>query len=384
MTAKYGVLLVGGKRTHQESYGRAFASDPRCSIVGVTDESDVPLYRDSLNRMLAYELGVLYIADLDEALSRNDVDIVSICADVERRGRVVTKCALSGKHLYLDKPLACTMEDAEAIAGAVEQAGVRSQMFSFVTSHWAQAARCAVQGGEVGHVVSVHSDMLQAKGVPGTVEEGFARREREDIQRYTFPDAKAELFDMGVYSVGLVLWLTGMRARSVAGITGNYFFKEHQARDVEDFGALVLTLENGTVATATGGRIGWTSYPLGGLSRIVLMGSEGMYEFSDSQPRLEVYDTSEGFSLPKAHPADPMGFWRSTQQEMGLSPMRRWVPLRSSLSQQEVDVRSFLDCLDRDVEPEMNARSTVHQVEVVLAGYASAARGKPVELPQVA
>jgi predicted dehydrogenase len=213
---------------------------------------------------------------------------------------------------------------------------------------------------------------------------GFVRKEREDIRRYTFPDAKSELFDMGVYSVGLVLWLTGMRARSVVGMTGNYFFKEHQARDVEDFGALMLTLEDGTIVTVTGGRTGWTSYPLAGLSRIVLMGSEGMREFSDSQPRLEVCNTEPGFSLPRPHPGDPMGFWRSTQQEMGLPPKRRWVPLRSGPSQQEVDVRSFLDCLDGGVEPEMNARAAVHQVEVVLAGYASAASGKPVELPSLA
>ena len=379
--SKYGVLLVGGKRTHQENYGRAFASDPRCCVVGVTDEPGLPLYRDSLNRTLASELGVPYLEDLDGALARDDVDIVSMCADVERRGRIGPKCALAGKHLYLDKPLAGSVRDAESIAEAVEKARVRSQMFSFITSHWARAAKLALEKNEVGKLTGLHADMLQAKGVPGTAPEDSVRVESEGPECYTFVDAKRELFDMGVYSVGLVLWLTGMRAKTVYGMTGNYFFAEHQARDVEDFGALMFTLENGVTATATGARIGWASYPLAGLSRVVLTGSEGMRTFSDSMPHLEVYDGEPDFVMPEPHPADPMGFWRSTQQEMDLYPKRRWQPLHSGPSQQEVDVKAFLDCLDEDVEPEMNARAAVHQVEVLMAGYASAARREPVDLP---
>jgi predicted dehydrogenase len=347
----------------------------------VTDEPGLPAYRDALNRTLASELGVPYLEDLDGVLARDDVDIVSMCADVERRGRIGPKCALAGKHLYLDKPLAGSVQDAQAIAEAVEKAGVRSQMFSFITSHWAQAAKQVIEKNQMGKLTGLHADMLQAKGVPGTALEDFARVESGEPERYTFVDAKRELFDMGVYSLGLVLWLKGMRAKTVCGMTGNYFFAEHQARDVEDFGALMLTLEDDTTATATGARIGWASYPLAGLSRIVLTGSEGMRTFSDSTPHLEVYNGEPDFVMPEPHPADPMGFWRSTQQEMRLHPKRRWQLLHSGPSQQEIDVKAFLDCLDRDVEPEMNARAAVHQVEVLMAGYASAARREPVDIP---
>ncbi len=378
--SRYGVLLVGGNRTHQENYGRAFAADPRCRLVGVTDERGLPTYRDALNRMLAAELDVPFFEDLDDALARSDVQIVSIVADVERRGRVATKCALAKKHLYLDKPLAGSVADAQAIADAVARAGVRSQMFSSVTSPWAGAAKRAVAEGRVGRLLGVHADMLIAKGRPGAVPAGFVRQEKGEPGQYTFVEAKRELFDMGIYPVALIHWLTGRRATRVAAVTGNYFFAEHAGKDIEDLGAMVLELEGGLLASASGGRIGWTSHPRGGVARVVLVGSERSLTLSDSEPHLEVYADEPDFQMPRVHPWDPMGMWASTQKEAGVSPKRRWLPLDGS-NALTLDVRAFLDAIERGVEPELNAASCVHHVEVLMAGYRSATSGTPVSLP---
>jgi predicted dehydrogenase len=376
----YGVLLVGGNRTHQENYGRAFAADPRCRLVGVTDERGLPAYRDALNRMLAAELGVPSFEDLDDALARSDVHIVSMVADVERRGRVATKCALAKKHLYLDKPLAGSVADAHAIADAVARAGVRSQMFSSVTSPWAGAAKRAVAEGRVGRLLGVHADMLIAKGRPGAVPAGLVRQEKGEPGQYTFVEAKRELFDMGIYPVALIHWLTGCRATRVSAVTGNYFFAEHAGKDIEDLGAMVMELEGGLLASASGGRIGWTSHPRGGVTRVVLVGSERSLTFSDSEPHLEVYADEPGFQMPRVHPWDPMGMWASTQKEAGVAPKRGWLPLDAS-NALALDVRAFLDAIERGVEPELNAAACVHHVEVLMAGYRSATCGAPVRLP---
>lgn len=376
--AKYGVLLIGGNRTHQEGYGRAFAEDPRCKIVAVADEPDIPEYRAGLNRLLAHEMGVPYIADLETALRRKDVDVVSMCADVERRGRVGVQCAEAGKHIYFDKPLAGSVEDARAIAAAVQRAGVHSQMFCQITTPWAQAAKKAVQEGKVGVPTGFHADMLMAKGRPGTVGARKPRKERSRPERFTFVEAKREMLDMGVYSVSMVLWLAGKRARTVYATTGNFFFAEHESHDIEDFGAFSLTLDGGAIATATGGRIGWTSHPRGGVIRVVVTGTKGSAIFSEASPRIEVFNDEPPFSLPRTHPWDPMAMWSSSMRDLGTPRKRQWVSM--SESPQSADTSSFLDCLDRDVEPEMNARAAVEHVEVIMAGYRSAASGKPVKL----
>ncbi len=376
--AKYGVLLIGGNRTHQEGYGRAFAEDPRCEVVAVADERDIPDYRAGLHRLLASELGVPYIDDLDRALARDDVDIVSTCADVERRGRVGVKCARAGKHVYLDKPLAGSVEDARAIADAVEKAGVRSQMFTQIAWPWAQAAKAAVQRGAVGRLLAINADMLMAKGRPGTVPAGLVRKERGTVDRFTFVEAKRELFDMGVYSVSLVHWLSGQRVKTVYGTTGNYFFQEHASHGIEDFCALVMTLEDGTLATATGGRFGWTTHPRGGVMRAVLIGTEGYMVFSEAEPHIEVFNDDAPFTLPVTHPFDPMAMWSSTTRDTQPRPKTQWVSLHDS--SQTIDITRFVDCIEEGRESDINARTAVHHVEVIMAGYASAAAGEPVVL----
>ncbi len=84
---KYGVLLIGGHRSHQENYSRLFAADPRCQLIASSDGLDAPSDRVELNCALAEELNLPYIPDLEDALARDDVHIVSLCVETERRGR---------------------------------------------------------------------------------------------------------------------------------------------------------------------------------------------------------------------------------------------------------------------------------------------------------
>ncbi len=375
--AKFGVVAVGGNRTHLEGYVRSFVADPRCELIAVADEPGLPEYREGLNRLLASELGVPYL-QLEEVLARDEVHIMCICADIERRGRVARLCAGAGKHIYLDKPLAGSVEDARTIADAADAAGVVNQMFTQVTTVWASAARQALDSGEMGDLLAIHCDMLMAKGRPGTVPDGTVRQERPSDGRFTFVEAKRELFDMGVYPISLITWLTGQRVRTVYGITGNYFFKEHAALGVEDFGALVLTMEDGLVASITSGRIGATSHPRSGQQRITMIGSSGIATFSEGEPHIEVFNDDPPFDTPTVHPFDPMSMWSSTTRDVQPRAKDRWLPLNDT--PEHSDIQAFIDCVDSGTVPQVTARDAVHHIEVIMAGYESAASGEPVDL----
>jgi myo-inositol 2-dehydrogenase / D-chiro-inositol 1-dehydrogenase len=236
----HGVLLLGGTRTHQEGYARAFAADSRCRLVAVADEADVPPERAALNRQLAAELHLPYVPSLDEGLAQPGVDLVSVCVEHERRARVAVRCAQARKQLYLDKPIACTVPGARAVAAAVREAGVRSQMFSFVHTPWAQAARQALRDGAVGELRAIHAEAMFAKGHAGTASLGTPRQQEPFPRRFTFIDSKRELRATGVYALSLIRWLTQVEVRSVWADTANYFFAEHQRNDVEDFGLMSL------------------------------------------------------------------------------------------------------------------------------------------------
>ena len=304
----YGVLLVGGYRSHQENYAFQFLSDPRCRLVASADDANAPVERVELNQRLAKQLDLPY-QDLETALQRTDVDLVSLCPEAERRAEIAVKCAKAGKHLYLDKPLAPNPRDARKIVNVVQE---------------------------------------------------------------TFVEAKPELFDIGVYAVSIINWLTQKRVKSLVATTSNYFFKEHVACGVEDFGTIVMKLEDETTASVSCGRFGWTSHPLSGIQKLRLVGTERSICFDAHQPRLEIYTAEPAFQPPVPHPLDPMGMWGSTTVDA--IPKKTWKTVGGT-DWIKREFQAFVDAIENDTPTEMTAELAAHSVEII-----SAATGRMVEL----
>lgn len=377
MSTSYGVLLITGMHTHQENYGAAFAADRRCRIIAVTDEPNIDRRRRELNERLAKNFNVPYIADLAVALARKDVSIVSICAPPERRGRIALECAKARKHLYLDKSLVPRLAEADALVEAVRKAGVRSHMFSFISQPWARDAKMLMDSKRLGRLLAIHADTFFAKGRTGTAKLGSRRKEEYPPQRHQLVEAKREFDNVGVYPITLICWLTGQRFRSVYGVTANYFFQEHQKHNVEDFGLIACTLEDGMPVTIAAGRYGWMSHPAAGVNRLVLVGTERTVVVDANRPRVEVYCDEAPWMPPNVHPQDPMGFWSSTQDEVHTRPKRTWLPTAAARS----DAAYFLDRLDANRDSELNVTEAAHAAEVLLATYKSAAQRAVVTLP---
>jgi predicted dehydrogenase len=376
-----GLLLLGGMRTHQENYAESLAADPRCRLVAVADEAGIEPEREALNRALAEELHLPYIADLDKALAYPGVDLVSVCVPHERRARVAVRCAEAGKHLYLDKPIACTVPGARAIAEAVERAGVRSQMFSMVHAGWAQTAKRVLETAKIGALKAIHAEVMFAKGLPGTAPLETPRRQEPFPARFTFRDSKRELRATGVYALSLIRWLTGLEVRSVFAHTANYFFAEHARNDTEDFGLMSLELERGVTATVTAGRIGRQSHPRSGPMRVTLVGTTGTVTIDAHRPHVAVYAEEAPWVPPEPLPEDPMGFWRSTMRA-GEVRLESRLPVYGGNSAL-ADAAHFLDCVERGHDPEVTARDGAALVETLMAAYVSAHRGEAVDPGQI-
>jgi predicted dehydrogenase len=166
--------------------------------------------------------------------------------------------------------------------------------------------------------------------------------------------------------------------KNVYCTTSNYFFAEHQRHDVEDFASLLLRFESDIDASITVGRTGWMSHPGSGLHQVRLVGSKGTEIVDAFRPRLEIYSEAAGWRPPAVpSPEDPMGFWSSTQATAGVQPKRAWQPVEPAATS---DTSYFLDCLDAGRESDVSAFMGAHAVEILLAGYESAARGQMVSI----
>ena len=374
----YGLLIIAGSQTHQENYARSFAADQRCRLIGLADEDDLPDRRRKLNAELARELKIPYFDDLEAALARDDVQIVCLCPEPERRGWLTVRCARAGKHVYIDKPLTSSVADARGVVAAVKEAGVLSQMFSLVRTPLAQRAQRIIQSGRLGRLVGLHCELFFAKGIAGLADLAKPRQERVPAERFSFIDSKRELFCVGVYPLVLFQWLTGSRTETVFGSTSNYFFAEHQRNDVEDFSCLMMQMPGGIEATITVGRAGWSSHQSHGVHQIHLVGTEECITIDAFRPRLEISSDAAPWRGPETpHREDPMGFWSSTQEAGGVLPKTDWWTLEEEITS---DASYFLDCVEQGRQSDVPADVGAHAVEVIMAGYESASTGRTVQL----
>jgi predicted dehydrogenase len=75
-------------------------------------------------RASAAKLGIATAPRFEDALASSEVDAVVLCTPQERHAEQIIAAARSGRHVFCEKPLCTTAEDAEAAIAAVRSAGV--------------------------------------------------------------------------------------------------------------------------------------------------------------------------------------------------------------------------------------------------------------------
>jgi predicted dehydrogenase len=120
--------------------------------------------RPEAARQLAGQHGAVAVATFDDLLTRCDAVAFSVPPDVQ--AALAPVAARAGKHLLLEKPLAFTVEDAEAIAAAADEAGVATQLI--LTYRFTSPVReflAALDGSTVRHV---RTAFVTAGALPGS------------------------------------------------------------------------------------------------------------------------------------------------------------------------------------------------------------------------
>lgn len=166
---------------------------PGAQVVALADPSEEALER--ARRLVDVEVH----RDAAQLLARDHVDAVVIAAPTALHADLATAACRSGKHVYLEKPLAMSHDGATRVAAEMAAAGVRS----------------AVGYHRRLHPSFEHARMLLAGGVVGRVREVqtvFA----EPVGSESMPDWKRRratgggvLLDLGVHHFDLVRWVLG-------------------------------------------------------------------------------------------------------------------------------------------------------------------------------
>lgn len=119
MTVRFG--LVGTGYWARETDATAIAAHPDAELVGVWGRDPVKA------RSLAQDFGATAFEDVDELIAAVDALAFAVPPDVQ--APVAIRAATAGRHLLLDKPLAFSTAEADAIVDAVRSAEVRALVF---------------------------------------------------------------------------------------------------------------------------------------------------------------------------------------------------------------------------------------------------------------
>jgi predicted dehydrogenase len=368
--APYGVLLLSFSRhSHQRNFVPGFVGHADTRIVAVADD-DETIDDDlrQLNRRHAAELGVPYVGNIAEALARQDVDIVSIAHDIERRAELAVLAATAGKHLWIDKFLGATLGECDAVVDAVQANGIRAIVPSYHYGSLVQQALTVLASGRLGELLGVHTDVLFSKGWPRPTNRASPRQPPLlPAGRWKYPELKRELLTVGAYSVGLLQACLGT-AKTVIAHGRAHFFQEHDDSTTEDFATLTLTDEAGRIGTLCAGRIGVATHPSGGPALARLVGARATISIDAKRPAINAFLRQEIVDAPY-QPAkeDPMQ-WAS-------GPPTQRPPLSADPAGLLAALDDFIGALDENRQPAYSVEQARDNMEILLAGYRSMASG---------
>ena len=151
--------------------------------------------------------------DWREVIARDDIQIVDIVTPGDSHAEIAIAALEAGKHVLCEKPLANTVEEAEAMAAAAEKAaakGVKSMLgHTYRRVPATTLARDMVREGKVGEIHQVRAVYLQDWLVDPTVPLAWR------LQKHLA--GSGALGDIGAHIIDLTQYITGQKLQTVSG-----------------------------------------------------------------------------------------------------------------------------------------------------------------------
>ncbi len=279
---KIGIIGAGGI---SEQHLEAISSEPRAIAVAVAD----PSMEHAQLRAARHGIPAVY-ADYQEMLEQEEMDAVIVCVPNSLHAPVTLDALAAGKHVLCEKPMASSVEQAEAMAEMAKRTG-QVLMIAQNNRFRGQSLmmKQLVEQGTFGRIYHAKAGWVRRHGIPGWGS-WFTQNE--------FSGGGA-LIDIGVHVLDLALWVLGYpQPVSVFGKTYAQFGPEKKALsswgrvneagvfDVEDFATALITFENGATLALDAG---WAGHIENERAYCQLLGTEAGINFDFDRETITLY-----------------------------------------------------------------------------------------------
>lgn len=279
-----------------------------------------------------------------------EINLAAIATSSGNHAEIALYCIDHGIHVIIEKPMAMSLADADAIIKKSEEKGVvvsvcHQNRFNVAV----QKMRKALEAGRFGKISH------------GSIHVRWNRNKDYYMQapwRGTWAEDGGCLMNQCIHGIDLLRWMMGEEIESVYGVTRQ---RQHDYLECEDIGMAVLTFKNGAVATIEGTT---NVFPRNLEETLYLFGETGTVKLGGkSTNNIDVWD----FADEDESDMENKGLEEQTSNVYGNGHTSLYADV--------------IEAITTGRKPYIDAVAGRNALEVVLAVYLSAAKGGPVKLP---
>lgn len=313
---------------------------------------------DRLNKV-ADRLGVQQrYGDYRVMLNDSRVDVVAVCTPPQTHAEIGLAVLDAGKHLFMEKPPALCLNDADRLVDRAAAAPGKALMgFNLRWHRLVRQARRVIDDGSLGSLEMMHTAFTSRSGFRTQASDW---RRRHDL-------GGSVLFDLGIHHFDLWRFLMQSEVEEV-------FTQQRSDDPAVECATVGARMENGVLVTAS------FSHGLSDTNELEICGRKG-------QLRLSCYRFD---SLRVSENSAPQGAVREWLN--GMTRIVRNVPQAAARWRQGGDVRAsyrdewqhFIDAIRTDTPVQCTFEDGRRALQVALAAVESASYGQPVRVAQAA
>ena len=343
-----GYAIIGSTGVIGKVHLHALSQLDTCRLVGVYARMQESL------RQQATELGAKPYTALDDVLADPEVDAVIIATPHPSHLEIALKAASAGKHILVEKPMAVTPSEADAMIAAAHNAKVKlGVLFNQRFKPDVRKMRELLDQGAIGKLYRtslVHATMRTQDYYDRLAWRGTWRDEGGGV-----------LLNQGIHSIDLFQWLSGM-PQSLYGRMRAY---KHQI-EVEDYASALLEYTGGIH-----GMLHCNTIQAPTQVRIELWGEQGAVIYENGMVTLHRLET----------PVQAFIDTDTTPDYVPPSSESETFSFESSGSGHIPAIGDFADAILNDREPYVNGEEGRKSQELIAAITLSSCTGSRVNLP---
>lgn len=320
---------------------RNYSECPNCTIKYICDKSEIQLKKAALRYP-----AIVMTQDYNTVLGDKEVDAVVIATPISTHYSLAEQAILKKKHVFVEKPLAATSEQAERLIQLAQKNKATLMVgHTFVYSPPVVKTKEIIDSGELGRIYYISSSRVNL---------GLHQRDASVI------------WDLAPHDFSILFYWLGEEPTKISAF-GRGCIKP----EIPDVAFINLHFTSGAVAEV---QLSWLS-PVK-LRRTVVVGSKKMlvYDDTESVEKVKIFDHGVKFTEPKSFGE----FQLSYRTGDVVSPhLENYEPLFA-------EANHFLECISTGKKPRTDGQSGLQVVRALeMAEKSLYDSGQFIELDQL-